>query len=100
MPSTVRSSIAVALYDDQPASYDAVTILHEMGHFVGLMHSTDHDGTEDLLEDTPVCAEKAKRCADEDNLMALDAPAFRPLVSPSQVRIVRGSPIYRALAGT
>lgn len=109
--STVRSSIAVALYDEEPASNDAVTILHEMGHFVGLMHTTEEDGTTDLLADTPACSlytgasaggkgsggkGKPSTCEDVDNLMTPAGPLHQTLVSPSQVRVVRGSPIYRA----
>ncbi len=96
-PSTVRSAIAVALYDDGSAQNDAVTFLHEMGHFAGLMHSTDYDGTPDLLDDTPTCTASAKSCsANDDNLMAPDGPARAAVVSPSQVRVVRGAPFYRA----
>jgi hypothetical protein len=93
--ATVRSAIAVALYEDQPAANDAVTFLHEMGHFVGLMHSTEDDGTPDLLADTPVCLGKGD-CGDVDNLMAPMGPKNRAVVTPSQVRVVRGSPLYRA----
>lgn len=85
---TVRSSILVALYDGETAANDALTILHEMGHFVGLMHSEDYDGTPDLLADTPN--------QDTRNLMAPDGPRGGTVVSPSQVRIMRGSAIYRA----
>ena len=97
LPSSVRSSVAVAIYDDQTAMNDAITILHEMGHFVGLMHSTEYDGTPDLLADTPTCPPPGKNCPDVNNLMAPDGPAKVALVSPSQVRVVRGSPIYRAV---
>jgi hypothetical protein len=95
--STVRSSIAVALYGDQSAENDAITMLHEMGHFVGLMHSNDYDGTPDLLADTPTCEGK-RTCGDINNLMAPDGPLRidGTEVSASQVRVMRGSPIYRA----
>lgn len=85
---TARSSIVIALYEDGTATNDALTILHEMGHFVGLMHDIDYDGTLDLLADTPTKA--------VNNLMAPDGPMGAAVVSPSQVRIVRGSAIYRA----
>jgi hypothetical protein len=85
---SARSAIVVALYENGTAANDALTVLHEMGHFVGLMHDVDYDGTVDLLADTPTKA--------VDNLMAPDGPKGAPLVSPSQMRIVRGSAIYRA----
>lgn len=94
---TVRSAIAVALYDDGTANNDAITFVHEMGHFAGLMHSTDYDGTPDLLGDTPVCTGSEKVCSqNDDNLMAPDGPAHAAVVSPSQVRVVQGAPFYRA----
>lgn len=97
LPSSVRSSVAVAIYDNGTAMNDAITVLHEMGHFVGLMHSTEYDGTPDLLADTPTCPPPGKNCPDVNNLMAPDGPAKAALVSPSQIRVVRGSPIYRAI---
>jgi hypothetical protein len=85
---SVRSSIVVALYDGESAANDGLTVLHEMGHFVGLMHAQDYDGTLDLLADTPA--------KDPSNLMAPDGPMGAAVVSSSQVRVVRGSAIYRA----
>ena len=93
---TVRSAISVALYPDQTATNDAVTMVHEMGHFVGLLHTLDDDGSVDPLDDTATCDTRTKTCAAADNLMAPDGPLRTANVSPTQVRIVRGSPIYRA----
>jgi hypothetical protein len=84
----VSSAIVVAIYDGGTAANDAITILHEMGHFAGLMHNEESDGVPDLLADTP--------SHDANNLMAPDGPLKAAVVSPSQVRIVRGSAIYRA----
>ncbi len=96
VPGTVRSAISVAVYDDGTADNDAITMLHEMGHFVGLMHTSDDDGAVDLLDDTPTCDTRTKSCPASDNLMAPDGPLRNAEVSPAQVRVVRGSPIYRA----
>lgn len=93
---TVRSAIAVGLYDTSDAHNDAITFLHEMGHFAGLLHSVDYDGTPDLLDDTSGCDANAGKSCIDDNLMAPDGPVHAAQVSPSQVRIVRGAPFYRA----
>ncbi len=97
LPGTVRSGVAVALYPDGNATNDATTILHELGHFVGLLHTQDDDGTLDLLSDTETCDTRAKACAAADNLMAPDGPLRTAVVTKAQLRVVRGSPIYRAL---
>ena len=58
---------------------------HELGHYLGLFHSVESDGSEDMLADT-----------DERNLMsAVPGLAGARGLSPSQVAIVRGHPSVR-----
>jgi hypothetical protein len=97
IPTTRLSAISVGFYPKAVADDDGVTILHEMGHFVGLAHTTDYDLTPDLLDDTPACTNpKLVDCPDADNLMWPDVVLGPVRVSPSQVRVMRGSSIYRA----
>ena len=85
---------------------DVSTMIHEMGHFFGLNHTTEFDGfSADPLGDTPRCTtmdgskslQKLRACPDRTNVMfaagALDAPIT---LSPTQKRVFHGSPIYRA----
>lgn len=90
-----HGAIGVALGPDVPAKDDALTILHELGHFAGLMHTTDDDAV-DLFEDTPSCTNVGKQCPDATNLMAFSGPLGGIVLSPSQVRVMRGSPFFRA----
>jgi hypothetical protein len=86
---------------------DAATMLHEAGHFFGLNHTTEVDGqSSDPLSDTPVCAgitaDNIMDCPDRTNMMFVAGPIEGPAtLSPTQTRVYRGSPIYRAsTAGT
>ncbi len=68
-----------------PAGYLGRLIAHEMGHYLGLYHSVEEDGTADLLGDTGA-----------DNLMSwrpssLASPSF----SASQFRVMRRHPAVR-----
>lgn len=68
-----------------PPSLLATLLAHELGHYLGLFHSVEADGTLDQLADT-----------DANNLMyydplTLSAPAF----SASQFRVMRRHPAIR-----
>lgn len=87
------------------AEEDALTIAHEMGHFVGLNHTSEFNGRGfDPLSDTPECPSASynysdlMRCPDRKNIMFPAGPVEGPIaLSPMQTRVVRGSPIYTAL---
>ena len=70
-------------------------IAHEVGHFLGLWHTSETDGLVDPITDTPGCAAgvATNDCPDRDNLMF---PSFRPTgplsVSQGQAAVVRGTP--------
>ena len=48
-----------------------LTLIHELGHYMGLPHTTEIAGDADALSDTPVCADvnMLDLCPDADNIM-------------------------------
>lgn len=106
------SGIIVVRSDDFEES--ALRMLHETGHFFGLNHTVEFDGTlgTDPLADTPSCAshpqlvagdpftpplEVRRQCPDATNVMFAGGPVTEPVrFTPSQLRVLHGSPIYHA----
>jgi len=97
---TLASGVAVAL--EGTLEEDVYILRHEMGHFMGLFHTTDYPtGVVDPLLDTPQCDETLietahHECPDAGNLMSpwmiLDG------LTESQERVIRGSSAYRGLS--
>src|SRR6185369_4395375 len=98
---TPLSGIMAALYEDSDVATDGYTWLHEMGHFVGLQHTSEIDGTTfDPLSDTPECSgARTAACGDQFNLMTTgswpDSGGLPPVTAGQQL-VFRGSPIYDA----
>lgn len=100
----VCSSVLVSFRSSSPAWQDATTAVHELGHFVGLEHSTQLDGEADGLADTPACTDTSKggltHCPDHNNLMFpsvnLSDDELSVTVSPTQRALFRASALYRS----
>ena len=113
--ATLASPTVVALL--------AANLLHELGHFAGLVHTTEEDGeTFDLLGDTPRCERRVRdgrgssagegerdgivdeiECADgggADNLMfwAGDAHSMPWTLSEEQAWLLRRHPLFAPTA--
>ncbi len=94
------SAVVLNIGAGNGAAADGLTMLHEMGHFVGLFHTSELNySTFDPLTDTPRCT-SSLACPDSQNIMF---PTFWGathgvgLISSAQQRaVVRGSVVYRA----
>ena len=75
------------------------TMAHEIGHFVGLRHTTEHGfGTHDPISDTPTCVNPnlAGFCPDSDNFMfAFALGGNQQVVTPGQTYVVRRNPLVK-----
>jgi hypothetical protein len=69
---------------------------HELGHFLGLRHTTELDGTADPIGDTPVCPSETplQNCPDYRNLMFPRFPLDPNLrLTPTQIDVIRRNPL-------
>ncbi len=74
----------------------ARVMAHEMGHFLGLFHTTESDGTVDFVDDTTACP--ATGCTDptEKYLMHWQAISGATVITDGQGSVLRGHPLVAA----
>lgn len=79
--------------------YTGDTLAHEVGHYLGLLHTTEQTQAHfDPLDDTPRCGADATfpdGCPDRGNLMFPLASMEEPQVSEGQAWIVRANPLTK-----
>lgn len=75
------------------------TATHEIGHWLGLYHTTENGGTLfDPLSDTPQCPtfyNNPAQCSDGSNLMFWLADPSQNIVTQDQYQMLKASPIVR-----
>jgi hypothetical protein len=102
-----RGVSTIIIATSSSADFDALAMAHETGHFMGLNHTTEFTGgVGDPLSDTPLCGtlradppsiDQMKACPDRKNIMFPATPIEAPSeLSPEQIRVYHGSPIYKA----
>jgi hypothetical protein len=76
----------------------AVTCTHEIGHYLGLYHTSERDGQlHDPIPDTPECmANGSALCSDADNVMFWTGGASRHVLSEGQAIVLRRHPLSQA----
>lgn len=74
----------------------AVTCAHEIGHYLGLYHTSERDGRQhDPIADTPECAPGQSPCPDADNVMFWTGGGARSTLTTGQSFIMRLHPLVQ-----
>ena len=83
--------------------YTALLLVHEVGHWLGLFHTTETDwSTSDPLEDTGACVgneQTLEQCPDWGNVMFPLADAGNTTLTADQGFVLRGNPAVRTVPG-
>lgn len=92
---TPHSGLALATQQEGEVAGD--TLAHELGHFLGLYHTTEMNGaTQDTIDDTPSCSfdpenwREIMRCATIDNIMFPSLTPVMTEITEGQCFVVRG----------
>lgn len=107
MEGTSKGGLVVSAMDLEHTPKEVSRILaHELGHFLGLFHTTEKKGTTaDLLPDTPVCehdddgngVHNSAECKDAgfDNMMWWTMGAPKSEFTPDQKWVLRHHPLVQ-----
>ena len=91
--------VFTAEYLGSSAAQVGQTMAHEIGHFNGLRHTSEHGGTEwDPYDDTPQCSnpDRGASCPDANNLMfPFSLGTTQEAVTASQAATLRAAPHVR-----
>jgi hypothetical protein len=74
----------------------ATTIAHEMGHYLGLYHTSESDGSlHDPIDDTPECPPPGgvSECPDSNNIMFYTGGLARSILTEGQGIVMRRHPL-------
>jgi hypothetical protein len=106
MHGTGGSGIVVAADMMQDASMLGRTLAHELGHYLGLFHTSEANGcVREALEDTPEC--RSEQDVDDDGLGVTDclehgadnlmffAKTNGTVLTPQQIEVLRSAPILQ-----
>ncbi len=79
------------------AAFTAQVMAHEIGHYLGLFHTTEQDQvTHDPLGDTPECTSgPLDECPDVNNLMFPFAGTANTQISADQAAVIAANPLTR-----
>ncbi len=110
MRAGTRASGVMVDYDSGSIAARGYVIAHELGHYLGLWHTTESDGSHDLISDTAECPASGTNAAcptpGGSYLMHWQVLAANPVITAAQGRILLvhphvdegGSGLARAVA--
>ncbi len=88
-------------FDFGTVAQNGYVTAHEIGHFLGLLHTTESDGGHDLIDDTLECPATGTdaTCSVEGggNLMHWRVRPVDPAISDGQGLVIRGHPLVGPL---
>jgi len=92
MRAGTRASGVMVDYDFGSVAARGYVIAHELGHYLGLMHTTESDGSHDLISDTAECPASGTNAAcptpGGSYLMHWQVLAADPVITAAQGRIL------------
>lgn len=75
----------------------AQVLAHEIGHYLGLFHTTEQSLQHDPLDDTPECQRISLNCPDVNNLMFPFAGKNHTIVTPAQSFVLGVHPLTKTV---
>ena len=75
----------------------AQVLAHEIGHYLGLFHTTEQSGQHDPLDDTPECQQISLNCPDLNNLMFPFAGKDHTIVTQAQSFVLGVHPLTKTV---
>lgn len=83
-------------YDYGSAATGGAITAHEVGHYLGLFHTTESDGTHDIIEDTVDCSISGVDCPSPGNAYLMHWQLVNvdfPLLTDGQGLVILGHPL-------
>jgi len=92
-----RESGVMVDYDWGSTAQSGYVTAHELGHYLGLLHTTEEDGSHDLIDDTLECPKSGTNptCTTEGNanLMHWRVLGTDPKITDGQALVLLGHPL-------
>lgn len=81
-------------------AYTGLIMAHEIGHYMGLFHTTETNGAADPIADTPQCSgaqiqQNIFGCPDFNYMMFPLAGVSHTIISPNQTSVLKANPLSK-----
>ncbi len=92
-----------SIYEGSTANFIGLVAAHELGHFLGLFHTTEQNGSHDFIDDTPECPASGAGgpCSTPGGGMLMHWQAVGgTTITDGQALVLRGHPYIEAGTNT